>query len=187
MARGRRNTTDETRKQCFILYDDLQSYSAVGRKLNLAPNTVKNIVTNKDFIAKFNPLLQQIAIIKKDSNEKLLDIIQSTQYKATTELALGKLDSETLDYEIGKNGIRSLIALIGNSFDKGMAYERLQLDERKVDIAERTLTLKETELQARIDNPDAFNEVIIINEANEVARITRERKELEDYETTNLN
>ena len=166
MARGRKNTTDETKRQCFILYDELQSYSAVGRQLKLAPNTVKSIVHNSGLIARFNPLLQEIANIKKDSNDKLLDIIQSSAYKTTTELALGKLDSDTLDFEIGKNGIRSLIALIGNSFDKGIAYDRLQLDKRKVDIAERTLGLKEQELQARILNPEAFTSVTIVNDSS---------------------
>ena len=95
--RGRKTLTDDTRKQVFILYDELHTYQGVAKRLDLATNTVKSIVNNPKFIAQFKPLMQQIAIIKKDSNDKLLDIIKSTQYKTTTELALGKLDSETLE------------------------------------------------------------------------------------------
>jgi len=185
--RGRKTITDDTRKQVFILYDELQSYLAVGKRLNLAPNTVKSIINNAKFIAKFNPLMQRIANIKKDSNEKLLDLIKSTQYKTTTELALGKLTSETLDYEIGKNGIRSIIALIGNSFDKGMAYERLMLDKEKVSLQRDTFELKKQELQARIDNPDAFATVTIINDADEITKYHNEIRKLKEYEPTSTN
>jgi len=180
VARGKRVIPEETKRQCFILYDELQSYSAVGKELDLAPNTVKSTLLRQGNIEKYKPLLHSIAVIKENSNKKLLDILLSDKYKNTTELALGKLDSDTLDFEINKNGIRSLIALIGNSFDKTIAYEKLQLDKRKVDIAERTLELKETELQARIDNPEAFNNIVIVKDTDEIAMQYQEESR-QDY------
>ncbi len=167
MARGRRNTTDETKRQCFILYDDLQSYSEVGRRLNLAPNTVKSIVNNRELIAKFNPLLQEIANIKEESNETLLEMLNGTQYSNITKNAMNLLTTENMEKEINTRGIRALITITGISYDKAMAYKRLMIDERKLDIAERTLQLKEQELQARIDNPEAFNNIVIVKDTDE--------------------
>ena len=178
MARGRRNTSDETKRQCFILYDDVQSYSEVGRRLNLAPNTVKSIVHNKELIAKFNPLLQEIANIKEESNETLLEMLNGTQYANITKNAMDLLTTENMQNEINTRGIKALITITGISYDKTMAYKRLMIDERKLDLAERTLALKEQELQARIDNPEAFSNIIIVKDTDEIAlQLTQEASE----------
>jgi len=50
-------------------------------------------------------------------------------------------------------------------------------------VKEKTLELKEQELQARLDNPDAFATVTIINDADEVVKYKRDYQELMEYET----
>ena len=56
---------------------------------------------------------------------------------------------------------------MGNSFDKALATERLELEKRAMTLKERTLELKEKELNARIENPDAFSNVVIIDDTKE--------------------
>jgi hypothetical protein len=114
-------------------------------------------------------------------------MIKSVRYQDIVSDVLSIFTLENLNKEFDARGLRSLIALQGNAFDKGMALEKLELDKRKTVIAERTLTLKEEELNARIENPNAFANVTIVNDANEVSRIINEQRELVAYDTTNTN
>lgn len=117
-----------------------------------------NWTVNSQFLDDYNKNRQQ-------NNESLLEMIKSVRYQDIVSDVLSIFTLENLKVEFDIRGLRSLIALQGNAFDKGMKYESLQLDKRKVDIAERTLELKEEELRARIDNPEAFASVTIINDA----------------------
>jgi hypothetical protein len=124
---------------------------------------------------------------RQENNKTLLDMIKSVRYQDIVSDVLSIFTLENLNKEFDARGLRSLIALQGNAFDKGMALEKLELDKRKTVIAERTLTLKEEELNARIENPNAFANVTIVNDANEVSRIINEQRELVAYDTTNTN
>ena len=187
MKKKRTNITPEIKRQIVVLYSDMQSYTAVAKHLNIAINTVKNVWLKKDTDTDLCKIVQSYAKVKKESNESLLEMLVGTQYAAITKNAMDLLTTANMEKEINTRGIKALITITGISYDKTMAYKRLLLDERKVELAERTLELKETELQARIDNPDAFATVTIINDADEVARITRERIELMEHESINLN
>lgn len=120
-----------------------------------------NWTINSQFLDTYNKNVQE-------NNESLLEMIKSVRYQDIVSDVLSIFTLENLKAEFDTRGLRSLIALQGNAFDKGMAYERLDLDKRKVNIAERTLELKEQELQARIDNPDAFAAITIINDSEAV-------------------
>ena len=117
-----------------------------------------NWTVNQQFLDDYNKNEQK-------NNEELLDIIKSVRYKDIAVDGISIFTKENMQQEFDTRGLRSIIALVGNTLDKGMAYEKLQLERAKLDIQERTLELKEQELQARLDNPDAFATVQIINDA----------------------
>lgn len=181
MARGRKETSQENIKQCIVLYNELQSYSEVGRQLNLAPNTVKRIVNDKAIIANHSDILQKIAKIKENSNIDLLSKIKSIRYNAIVDDVLSLFTKANMEIEFKQRGMRALIALQGNMFDKGITYQRLELDKRKVDLTERALELKERELNARIENPESFATVTIINDVDEVAAYYKKNGTMEEY------
>jgi transposase len=114
---------------------------------------------------EINRFLNRVKQIEQEANDELLELVKSTQYSEITKNAMALLTPDNLQKEFTDRGIAKLITLIGNSFDKTFAYERLQLDKRRMDIQERELELKEKELEARMENPDAFATVQIINDA----------------------
>ena len=171
MARGRKETPEETKRRCFILYDELQSYSGVGRQLDLAPNTVKSIILNANNIAKYGDLMQQIAKRKQENNDDLIERIKGIRYNEIVGDVLSLFTLKNMRTEMEVRGMRALIALQGNMLDKGMAYEKLVLDKRRIELAERTLELKEQELNARLDNPDAFSNIVIVNDLEELKHV----------------
>lgn len=158
MRGGRRGYDEEKQREIVMLYYELQNYSQVAKRLKIAPNTVRNLVLDDKKMQKHVPLLKEYERLQEESNETLLDHLKSIQYAKITKDVMDLMTPENLKAEFDARGIRSLISLMGNSFDKAMAYERLQLDKR-------TLELKERELQARLDNPDAFATVTIVNDA----------------------
>jgi len=116
---------------------------------------------NQQFLDTYNKNVQE-------NNDKLLDMIKSVRYSDIVKDGLSMFNKENMQTEFELRGLRSIIALVGNSFDKGMAYEKLDLDKRKVELQERTLELKEQELQARLENPEAFTTVTIIDDSDKV-------------------
>jgi len=165
MARGRKSTPQHTIRQCFILQGELKTYSAIGRALELAPNTVKSILLNETYIAKYGDLMQEIAKIEKDSNLEIIELVKSNRYSKIANDIVGLFTIENLTKEMGISGIRNLTNLLGNTVDKTMAIKKLDIDEKRLELQIRTLELKEKELNARLDNPEAFAVVQIINDA----------------------
>ena len=178
--------TSQQKDMIVILSENEQLNNVqISAKVGVARASVikvlkSNWTVNSQFLDSYNKNVQE-------NNETLLEMIKSVRYQDIVSDTLSIFTKENLQQEFDMRGLRSLIALQGNAFDKGMAYERLELDKRKVSIQERTLELKEEELKARIDNPDAFATVTIVNDANEIAKYTKERKELMEYDTANLN
>lgn len=178
--------TNEQKDQIVILKEtEHKNNTEIARLTGVNRGTVIKVLQSdhkvgKHFLDTYNKNVQE-------NNNKLLDMIKSIRYQDIVSDVLSIFTKDNLQLEFEQRGLRSLIALQGNAFDKGMAYEKLQLDKRKVSIQERTLELKEEELKARIENPDAFATVTIVNDANEIAKYTKDRKELMDYDTTNPN
>ena len=146
------------------------SVLSISRDMDISRATVTKFVKDKKYTndPKVDSLLNKMQDIEDKSYETLLEMLESKQYAAITKTAISLLTEENLQNEIDTRGIRSIIALMGNSYDKTLALSRLRLDERKVDIAERTLQLKEQELNARMLNPEAFTSVTIVNDSDKV-------------------
>jgi len=176
----RTNITPDMKRQIVVLYSDLQNYSTVAKRLDIAVNTVKNVWLKKDTDTDLCKVVQSYAKIKKESNETLLEMLNGSQYANITKNAMDLLTTANMEKEINTRGIKALITITGISYDKTMAYKRLELDTRKVELAERTLELKETELQARIDNPEAFSNIIIVKDTDEIA-MKYEEESRQDY------
>lgn len=174
MKNKRTNITPDMKRQIVVLYSDLHSYTDVAKQLGIAINTVKNVWLKKDSDTDLCKVVQSYAKIKKESNETLLEMLVGTQYAQITKNAMNLLTTENMQNEIDSRGIKALITVTGISYDKTMAYKRLLLDERKVELAERTLQLKEEELQARIDNPDAFSNIVIVKDTEEAYKEYKE-------------
>jgi len=155
MARGRKSTPEHVVKQCFYLQPDLKTYSAIGREVNLAPNTVKSILTNKSNIASYGTILQEIAEINDKSHLMILEQIKSVKYSTITSNIIDIFNKDNLDKEFDSNGIRSLVSLLGNTIDKAFKVENLKLRQKE-------LNLKEKELDLRITNPESFTAPVII-------------------------
>lgn len=169
MKNKRTHITPEIKRQIVVLYSDLKCYSTVAKRLDIAVNTVKNVWLKKDKDTDLCKVVQSYAKVKKESNETLIEMLNGTQYANITKNAMDLLTTANMQKEINNRGIKALITITGISYDKTMAYKRLMIDERKLDLAERTLALKEQELQARIDNPEAFSNIIIVKDTDEIA------------------
>ena len=156
--------SNEQKDQIVILKEtENKNNTEISRHLGIDRGTVIKVLksgwkVNQQFINTINENRQI-------ENNNLLEKIKSIRYNDIVTDVLSLFTKENMQNELDVRGMRSLIALQGNMLDKAMAYERLDLEKRKVDIAERTLELKEEELEARINNPDAFATVQIINDA----------------------
>ena len=154
-------------RMIYLKTEEQKSDSAIAKLLGVSRGTVIKYLKNNLYIkSKQNEqFVQQYKEIKQNEAKEILDIVRSEKYSTIANNIVDLFDKESLKTERDERGIRSLTALLGNTIDKTIALKRLTLEERKVDIAERTLQLKEQELQARIENPDAFATVQIINDA----------------------
>jgi hypothetical protein len=156
--------SNEQKDQIVILKKtEHKNNTEISRLLGIDRGTVIKVLksgwqVNQQFIDTINENRQI-------ENNNLLEKIKSIRYNDIVTDVLSLFTKKNMEKELDVRGMRSLIALQGNMLDKGMAYERLELEKRKVDIAERMLELKEEELEARINNPDAFATVQIINDA----------------------
>lgn len=165
MSRGRKKTDDKTVRECIVLYQELQNYSAVARHLNVAVNTVKNIMNNDELMQKHSDLLQKYAKEKKKETNDIIELVRSTRYINIANDIVDMLDREGLEQERNKNGIRNLINLLGNTVDKTIKVKELSIKEKQLELSIRQLDLKEREFEARLENPEAFATVQIVNDA----------------------
>ena len=110
-------------------------------------------------------LIDSVNEINKESNQKLLDMLREDKripQIASKILTLFNSDEE-LEKEIKRSGLRGLATVIGVVSDK---------------------VIKASELYLRTENPESFIQpVTIVNDADEVAKIKQERKELMSSET----
>ena len=60
--------------------------------------------------------------------------------------------------------IKDIAITYGIMIEKEVTIQQLAIDQRKLEIAERQLVLKEKELELRIQQPEAFSNVTIIND-----------------------
>lgn len=154
-------------RMIYLKTEEQKTDTAIARLLGVSRGTVIKYLKDNLYIkSKQNEqFVQQYKEIKQNEAKEILDIVRSEKYSTIAIDIVDLFDKESLKTERDIRGIRSLTALLGNTIDKTIALKRLALDERKVEIQARTLELKEQELKARLDNPDAFATIQIINDA----------------------
>jgi sulfatase maturation enzyme AslB (radical SAM superfamily) len=165
MPRGRKQTDDKTIRECILLYAELQSYSEVGRRLNLAPNTVKKIVNNEELLQKHSDLMQKYEEVKKQETNDLIELVKSVKYSNIANNIVDMFDRDNLEQERNTNGIRNLISLLGNTIDKTIKIKELEIKQQQLELSIRQLALREKELDARLDSGETFANVQIVNDA----------------------
>lgn len=165
MPRGRKMTDDKTVRECIVLYEELQNYSAVAKRLNIAVNTVKNIVNNDELLQKHSDLMQKYAKVKEKDTNDLIELVKSARYTDIANNIVDMFNRDNLEEERKTNGIRNLISLLGNTVDKTIKIKNLEVRQKELEISLRQLAIKEKELELRISNPELFHTVNIINDA----------------------
>jgi hypothetical protein len=161
-----------------------QSILSLSKQYGISRATITKWSKNKLYSddTEVNRVLNKMDQIEQESNDDLLEIIKSIQYSNITKNAMKLLTPDNLEEEFVKRGIGKLIVLMGNSFDKALATERLELEKRAMTLKERTLELKEKELNARIENPDAFSNVVIIDDTKEAYKYYQANGMEEQYD-----
>lgn len=157
--------TNEMIEQAFILYEELNSMQKVADKLKVSKGTVSNILRKHNKNERHIKLLDDYRKTREESNKKLLEMLQSSQVDYVVNLAIKKLNSSNMDYDIEKSGIGNMYRLIGMFTDKQLNIKDMKLKERQMALRERELELKEKELELRITNPEMFHSVQIVNDA----------------------
>jgi hypothetical protein len=168
--------TDEQRQHVFVLYEELGSMQKVADALGITKGYVHQILHNKNLKKKSKQLVNAVKQAKQESNNELLELIQSTQVSNIVTLAMSKLTSEAMDKDIERGGIANMYRLIGMFTDKVLSAKDHDIKLKQLEIRQKELAIKEKELELRISNPEAFATVNIINDA------PRE----EDYATTHI-
>ena len=178
------NRTERDEK-AIALYAELQNYSEVARRLDVAPNTVRNIIKRAENNERNAEILQEYKEVKKNERLEILELVKSAKYSRIANDIVGLLDRESLRTELEKRGIRNLTALLGNSVDKIVKVHELEIHKKKLELQERKLALKEKELEARMERPELFDNVTIINDADKAAEYYEEQYKPTNSQHTN--
>lgn len=161
-------TKDERDAVILAMVHEGHSQRYIADKLGMSKANIARVVKRlKD--TPLNDYAQAILnkmIADREANqERMMDLIESSQYYNTVERALQKLTDAAMDNEIEQRGIGNIYKLIGTFIDKANALQRLRLEREQVALKTKQVELREKELDLRVSNPDAFHEVHIINDA----------------------
>lgn len=151
----------------MLLYTQYENYSKVAKQVGVAVNTVRNVIKRAKKGKKNANRLQEYENIKKNEQKEILELVKSTKYSNIANNIVDLFNKESLENELERYGIKNLISLLGNSIDKTIKVQELELHKEKVALQTRTLELKERELEARLEKPEAFGNVTIINDADD--------------------
>lgn len=138
----------------------------IARRLGISRTNVIAILKEEKY--RNEHLLNAVKEIQQEHNESLLDILRNDD---RTSQIMNKIldlfnDAEQLKKEIDRNGLRPLATVLGVVTDK---------------------VIKVSELDLRKDSPESFNNVVVVNNADDVAREIREHKEKDNYAPTDIN
>jgi hypothetical protein len=113
-------------------------------------------------------LIDTINDMNEKNNAKLLDMLRNDKRIPSIASKILTLfnDDKLLKNEIERYGLRPLATVIGVISDK---------------------VIKASELSARLDTPEAFNQVTIINNADEANEDIKEHKILMEHNEANIN
>lgn len=161
-------TKDERDAVILAMIHEGHSQRYIADKLGMSKTNVARVVKR----VKETPLndyaqaiLDKMKTDREQSQAKMMDLIESSQYYNTVERALYKLTDQALNDEIEQRGIGNIYKMIGTFIDKSTALQRLRLEREQVALKTKQLELREKELDMRATSPELFHEVHIINDA----------------------
>lgn len=162
------HTKDERDAVILAMIHEGHSQRYIADKLGMSKANIARVVKR----VKETPLndyaqaiLDKMKADREESQSKMMELIESSQYYNTVERALHKLTDQAMDNEIEQRGIGNIYKLIGTFIDKTTSLQRLRLEREQVALKTKQLELREKELDMRVTNPEAFHEVHIINDA----------------------
>lgn len=139
---------DEKRKRIVSDYVQLKNYSAVARKHNVAPNTVKKWVKESDEFA------EQCEQKNKQNAEDILQYMQGCGEKVKLVIA-GCLDALVDPEKIGRASIKDIATAMAIVIDKFAGLLQLTMEEQRVRIANikaQTAKIKGEDVKIRADD-----------------------------------
>lgn len=138
----------------------------IARRLGISRTKVIEVLKQPKY--RNEQLLDSMKEIREEYNQSLLKSLKSD---GRTNQIINKIltivnSDETLNKELQKQGgFRNIMGAMKVIVDTTAKAISNDIEERKILVQERTLELKEKELNARLENPEAFVVPVIINDA----------------------
>ena len=144
------------------------SNTAISKQLKISRPKVIEILKDEKY--KNLRLVDAVKKIEKESTQSLINILKKdTRLPATVNKILNAINKdEVIDAMIAKGDLKQLMTVFGILSDKHFGSKRIDQEERRLTIQDRMAVLKERELNARIEHPDAFSTVTIIDDSHKV-------------------
>jgi len=141
--------TDTKKKIWYLHTVKKMNNTKISQQLGVSRGSVIKVLKDESTVNE--QFLKDAERIERKANESLLQMLQNdNRIPSILSKVLNKFDNdESLDKEIEKFGLKSLGTIIGIISDK---------------------VIKASELSARIERPESFSQVTIINDADEVAK-----------------
>ncbi len=161
----------ERRKGIIIgMYQEGRGQADIGRHFGMSRQAVNQIIKRykeKHGIEKINvvDVIDEYKKDRKKADQALMNFMFSKGYNEVIEDAVGLLSVENLKKDFKERGLANAYRVAGMLIDKRNQTKEFELKERQLAIREREVEIKEKELELRISNPEAFQEVHIINDA----------------------
>lgn len=163
---SKQQSTWDKANEALLLYEKLGSMAKVAREMGISKAYVYKLVKKAKETDYGERAVNEFKKAREQANQDIIKRVRSAQYSNVFRQAVNLLEDENnLKHEIESRGIGNIIKLQGNIVDKTVALEELELKKRQMDVKERELAIKEKELELRERNPEAFQEVHIINDA----------------------
>ena len=141
--------TDTKKKIWYLHTVKKMNNTKISQQLGVSRGSVIKVLKDESTVNE--QFLKDAERIERKANESLLQMLQNdNRIPSILSKVLNKFDNdESLDKEVDKFGLKSLGTIIGIISDK---------------------VIKASELSARIERPESFSQVTIINDADEVAK-----------------
>lgn len=152
-------------EQIFVLYEEMNSMNDVAKALNVSKGVVHKVLNNEQRSHEHERLVNDYKKIREESNNNLIEIMQSNTVDKVVKLAIGKLTSKNMDKDIERGGLGNMYRLVGMFTDKVLSIKDHEIKLKQLSIREKELAIKEKELELRISNPESFATVNIVNDA----------------------
>lgn len=157
------------------------SKTAISKQLGISRPKVIEILKDESY--KNLRLIDVVKEIEVKHTESLINILKKdSRLPATVNKILNAINQdEVIDAMIAKGDLKQLMTVFGVLSDKHFGSKRVEQEERRLAIQDRMAVLKERELNARIENPDAFSTVTILNDSKTITDWYKENGTEQEY------